>query len=80
MATLTSSYQYLGRSSVMSSTSGSLSYYILLYGKTSANQTTGIHTVTIKEVLASTNTNATYYYYTQAHNGQINGTTAFSNK
>lgn len=78
MATLTSSYQYLGRSSVMSSTSGSLSYYILLYGKTSANQTTGIHTVTIKEVLASTNTNATYYYYTQAHNGKINGTTAFS--
>ena len=78
MATLTSSYQYLGRSSVMNSTGGSLSYYILLYGKTTANQTTGIHTVTIKEVLASTNTDATYYYYVQAHNGKINGTTAFS--
>ena len=78
MATLTSSYQFLGRSSVMTSTSGSFSYYILLYGKTSANATTGIHTVTIKEVLASTTSNATYYYYTQAHNGKINGTTAFS--
>jgi hypothetical protein len=77
MATLTSNYQYLGRSSVMTSKSGSLSYYILLYGKTVANQTTGIHTVTIKEVLASTQ-NTTYYYYTQAHNGKINGSTAFS--
>ena len=78
MATLTSSYQYLGRSSVMTSTSGSLSYYILLYGKTSANQTTGIHTVTIKEVLASTNDGARYYIYAQSHNGKINGSTAFS--
>lgn len=77
MATLTSSYQYLGRSSVMTSTNGNLSYYVLLYGKTSANQTTGIHTVTIKEVLASTTNNATYYYYTQAHNGTINGSKAF---
>ena len=78
MATLTSSYQYLGRSSVMTSQNGSYYYYILLYGKTSANQTTGIHTVTIKEVLASTTTGATYYQWTQAHNGKINGTTAFS--
>ena len=77
MATLTSSYQYLGRSSVMTSKSGSLSYYILLYGKTSANQSTGIHTVTIKEVLASTN-KSTYHTYTQAHNGKINGSVAFS--
>lgn len=60
----------------MTSKSGLVSYYILLYGKTSANQTTGIHTVTIKEVLASTN-NSTYYYYTQEHNGKINGTEAF---
>lgn len=78
MATLTSSYQYLGRSSVMTSTSGSLSYYLLLYGKTSADQVTGIHTVSIISYLASTNTNAEYYYYTQAHNGKINGSTAFS--
>lgn len=77
MATLTSSYQFLGRSSVMTSTNGKLSYYLLLYGKTSANQTTGIHTVTIKSVLASTSTSATYYSYTQAHNGIVNGSKAY---
>ena len=76
--TLTSSYQYIGRSSVMTSTNGKLSYYLLLYAKTEPNQTTGIHKVTIKSVLASTITNATYYSYTQAHNGEINGSTAFS--
>lgn len=78
MATLTSSYQYLGRSSVMTSTSGTLSYYVLLYGKTSANQTTGIHTVTIKEILASTSTNATFYLYSTSHSGTVAGKTAFS--
>ena len=78
MATLTSDYQYLGRSSVMTSTGGTLSYYLLLYGKTSADQETGIHTVTIASYLTSTNSNATYYYYSQAHNGKINGSTAFS--
>lgn len=77
MATLTNSYQYLGRSSVMTSKNGNLSYYLLLYGKTSANQTTGIHSVTIKSVLASPNTGATYYSYTQAHNGSINGSKVF---
>lgn len=81
--TLTSSYQYIGRSSPMTSNNGKLSYYLLLYAKTSPNQITGIHTVTIKSVLASTITNATYYAksdYTQQHNGKINGSTAFSGK
>ena len=78
MATLTSEYQYLGRSSAMPSQNGSYNYYILLYGKTSANQATGIHTVTIKEVLASTTTGAQYYQWTQSHNGKINGAMAFS--
>lgn len=77
MATLTSDYQYLGRSSVMTSQGGTLSYYILLYGKTTAILDTGFHTVTIKEVLASTNS-ASYYQYTQSHNGTINGSVAFS--
>jgi len=78
MTTLNSAYQYIGRSSVMTSTDGSLSYYLLLYAKTAPNQATGIHTVTIKSVLASTTTNATYFFYTQAHNGKINGANAFS--
>ena len=76
---LTTSYQFIARSSVMTSTNGRLSYYLLLYGKAVPNKTTGIHTVTIKSVLASTTSNdAIYYYYTQAHSGTINGTTAFS--
>ena len=63
MATLTSSYQYLGRSEVMKSNNGSLNYYLLLFAKTTANNTTGIHTVTTKGYLASTNANATFYQY-----------------
>jgi hypothetical protein len=78
MATLTKDYQFLGRSSVMTSQSGVLNYYILLYGKTEANEITGFHKVTIKEVLASTSGNATFYYYTTSHSGTIAGKTAFS--
>lgn len=78
MATLTSSYQYLGRSSVMTSKSGSLNYYLLLYGKTTANKTTGIHTVSIKGRLASTNSNATFYSYNTSYSGAVAGKTAFS--
>lgn len=63
MAKLTSSYQFLGRSDVMKSNSGSLNYYMLLFAKTSKNETTGIHTVTTKGYLASTNANATFYQY-----------------
>ena len=78
MATLTSEYQYLGISSVMTSVSGKLSYYLLLYGKTSADQITGIHTVTILGRLASTSNGATFYKYATSHSGKIAGQTAFS--
>ncbi len=77
MATLTSDYQYLGRSTVIKSLSGSLNYYILVYGKTSADFTTGKHTVTIKEVLASTNDNATFYAYATQYMCFIDGETVF---
>ena len=78
MATLTSDYQYLGTSSVMTSVSGKLSYYLLLYGKTSADQITGVHTVSIKGRLASTSSGATFYKYATSHSGTIAGVTAFS--
>ncbi len=81
MATnLTSTYQYLGRSGELKSKSGSLKYYLLLYAKTSPNDTTGIHTVSILGRLASVNTNATFYYppCTMEHSGTINGSPAFS--
>lgn len=78
MATLTSDYQYLGRSSVMTSVSGKLSYYLLIYGKTAADQNTGIHTVSILGRLAATTNNSTFYYYNTSHSGTIAGVTAFS--
>ena len=77
MATLTSEYQYIGRSSKLAPQSGSYGYYILLYAKTSPNQTTGFHSVTIKQVLACT-INSSFYSYGTTYSGTINGTTAFS--
>lgn len=77
MATLTNSYQYLGRSSALTSTDGKTSYYLLLYGKTSSNRNTGIHAVTIKSVLAAT-ISSSYYLYRQEYNGRIAGSLAFS--
>lgn len=78
MATLNNSYQFLGRSSVMYSTNGVISYYLLLYGKTSSNRDTGIHAVSVKAVLASTTNKGSYYLYQQEYNGKVNGTVAFS--
>ena len=78
MATLTNSYQFLGRSDVMKSTNGVISYYLLLYGKTSSNRDTGIHAVSVKAVLASTTSGGSYYLYQQDYNGKVGGTVAFS--
>ena len=78
MATLNNSYQFLGRSDVMYSTNGVISYYLLLYGKTSSNRDTGIHAVSVKAVLASTTNNGSYYLYQQEYNGKVGGTVAFS--
>lgn len=77
MATLTSDYQYLGRSSVMTSVSGKLSYYLLLYGKTSSNPNTAVHSVTIRGRLASTN-DTSFYGYATSYSGTVAGMTAFS--
>lgn len=80
MLNLTKEYQFLSRSSSMMSNNGNLAYYLLLYGKTTANNTTGVHTVTLRMVLASTASNATFYQYGTDYNGKINGTTVFSGK
>ena len=71
MATLTSEFQYVGRSRGLSSMDGKLSYYVLLYAKTIADISTGIHTVTIREVLASTNSGATFYQWNTTFSGEI---------
>lgn len=74
---LNTSYQFIARSSVMKSVDNGISYYILLYAKSTPNKDTGYHTVTIKSVLASTE-KTNYYFLKEAISGTINGTTAFS--
>lgn len=76
MATLTSSYQYLGRSSGMTAKSGYATYYLLLYGKAVPNNNTGFYKVYIKFYIAS-DKNSTFYWYTTNYNGKINNTQVF---
>lgn len=73
--TLTSSYQYITRAGAKTQ-NGSGTHYILLYAKTSPNNTTGYHTVTIKAVLASNY--GSFYDYDTVTTGKINGSTAFT--
>ncbi len=77
MATLTSEYQYLGRSSGIKPQSGSYYYYILLYGKAVPDVVTGYYTVSIQEYIACT-INSSFYGYGTDYSGTINGTTVFS--
>lgn len=77
MATLNSSYQYIGRSNGIQAYGRSYYFYILLYAKTSGNVATGKHTVSVKMRLACTADSTFYGYYTSA-NAKIDGTTAFS--
>ncbi len=63
MATLTGSYQYIGRTNAVSCASG-WNYYILLYAKTSGSITTGKHTVTVLMRLACTSDSTFYGYRT----------------
>lgn len=77
MATLTNTYQYLGRSTAMVSNNSISNYYVLLYGKTVANNTTGFHTVSLRQVLACSNVSS-FYQYSTNQNGKIDGIQVFS--
>lgn len=74
--TLTNSYKYIGRTSCKSQ-NGSGSYYLILHAKTSPNTTTGIHTVSIKGILASNY--GSFYGYPSTSTGKINGTQVYNN-
>ena len=76
MATLTSSYQYIGRSNAVGCPNG-WSYYILLYAKTSGDITTGKHTVSIKMRMACKEDSSFYGWDTTAY-AKADGVTAFS--
>lgn len=73
MATLTSSYQYLGRSGKLGST-----YYLLVYAKTTPNTTTGIHRVYVQVKFASTQAGTTFYSFPNTIKATVNGSNAFS--
>lgn len=77
--TLTSEFQYLGRSEKLSPKSGSYGYYILLYGKTSADEKSGLHTVTIQERIACT-TNSSFYNFSSEYYGSVGETEVFRGK
>lgn len=59
MATLNSSYQYIGRSNGVGCKAG-YNYYILLYAKTSGDVSSGKHTVTVLQRMAC-EVNSTFY-------------------
>jgi hypothetical protein len=53
-------------------------FYTELYAKTSPNEISGIHTVTIRLMLCSTVINSPFYEYVTRYNGTVNGVSAFS--
>lgn len=63
MATLTSSYQYIGRTNAVSCDAG-WKYYVLLYAKTVSDVATGEHSVSVKMRLACKDDSSFYGYYT----------------
>ena len=64
MATLNSNYQYIGRTSGVSSSNGA-TYYVLVYAKTTGDVSTGKHTVGVKMRLVCDSHSTFYGYYTE---------------
>ena len=73
MATLTSDYQYLGRSGKLGST-----YYLLVYGKTVPDTTNGKHRVYVQVKFASTQGGTTFYSFANTIKATVNGSNAFT--
>lgn len=74
MATLNSTYQYIGRTSGVSSERG-WNFYVLLYAKTTGDISTGKHTVSVKMRLAC-DVNSTFYGYHTDGSVTVNGVSA----
>ena len=66
--TLTSEYQFVGRSNYVPSNADWYNYYILLYAKTVEDIATGRHTVYVKQRLACDN-GFSFYGYDAAQYG-----------
>ena len=76
MATLNSSYQYIGRSNSIPAYARPYFYYVLLYAKTSGDPSTGKHTVSVKMRLACT-ADSTFYGYLTSGYAKVAGSDAF---
>ena len=74
MATLNSTYQYIGRTSGVTCANG-WNFYVLLYAKTTGDITTGKHTVSVLMRLAC-DVNSTFYGYQTDGSVKINGVSA----
>lgn len=74
MATLNSTYQYIGRTSGVSSERG-WNFYVLLYAKTTGDISTGKHTVGVKMRLVC-DVASTFYGYLTDGSVKVNGVSA----
>ena len=75
--TLTSEYQYIGRSEAMRNLGAGYYYYLLLYAKTAGSAVTGKHTVSLKLRIAC-DLDVYFYSYASTGYGKADGQTAFS--
>ena len=75
--TLTSNYQYIGRTNGVKARTDSWYYYVLLYAKTAGDVATGRHTVSLKMRLAC-DRNSSFYGYTTVGSASVDGASAIS--
>lgn len=75
--TLSSAYQYIGRTAGVQAYGSNYYYYILLYAKTVGQASTGKHTVSVKMRLACTADSTFYGYYTDG-SVKVGGVSAIS--
>lgn len=77
MITLSSEYQYIGRSSAVKAYGSPYNYYVLLYAKTVGSEVTGEHKVSVKMRLAC-DRDATFYGFATSGSVVVAGTSAIS--
>lgn len=75
--TLTSGYQYIGRSNAVFNYGSTYYYYLLLYAKTEGNTSTGKHKVSLKMRIACQAGNGFYGYNTTGY-AKVAGTSAIN--
>ena len=75
--TLTSDYQYIGRTSGVKARAQEWLYYVLVYAKTAGDVATGKHTVSVKMRLVC-DRNSSFYGYSSAGSAAVDGAQAIS--